>query len=204
VRQHTDPARTNDDNDEIEIWILDDESFQKSNAASWPDSREFGRFTLFARILGDFGYKMKIPETRIMAERIQTSSSDETSNEWGPCPAGTVGRLVGSLKHHRRMRKVKQVTAAAGCLLVLVVLGRSLLTTSTPPRTLSHAEVEQIADQFIRGELDEERTRMVEAHIEVCPQCYHLLRDREDYRQSHGAQLPVPASQGSNLVAHSH
>lgn len=139
-----------------------------------------------------------------MVDNSQSTTHDEASNEWGPCPAGTIGQLVGKLKRHRRLRRARQVTVVAGCLLLLVVVGRSLLTTQATPGTMSHAEVAQVAEQFVRGELDDEQTRMVEAHIKICPQCEHLLQDREEYRKEHGAQLPVPAAERSKLVAHSH
>lgn len=99
------------------------------------------------------------------------------------------------------------MAAVAGCLLAAVVLGRSLLSTSAPaPQTLSHADVVQLADQFVRGQLDEAQTRQVEAHIKVCPQCYHLLKDRQTYEeeQRQGAQLPAPQPEDPNLIARSH
>ncbi|MCH5376804.1 MAG: zf-HC2 domain-containing protein, partial [Planctomycetes bacterium] len=77
------------------------------------------------------------------------------------------------------------MSAAVGCLLLLLVVGRSLLSTSPPPHALSHADVIELQQQFIRGELDEEQTRMVEAHIKVCPACHHLLDDRDAFEKHH-------------------
>lgn len=87
---------------------------------------------------------------------------------------------------------------------MLVVAARFLVTPSTPPLGLSHHEVTQLAEQYIRGELTEEQTELVEAHIDVCPQCHHLRDDRRAYLEKTNSQTTLIRDKEPKLLAHSH
>lgn len=133
-----------------------------------------------------------------------SSSSESNRNDWEPCPDGTVTRLVGKLRQRQRVQMLAKVIAGSCCVLSLFFVGRVLFTPGTPPPPLSHYEVTQLAEQYIRGELDEERTQLVEAHIDVCPQCDHLREDRRAYLTGSNSQTGLSPNNDSKLLAHSH
>jgi len=107
----------------------------------------------------------------------QNSSPDSQADEqsWKPCDQGTIMGLVKRLKQQRQIQRVKLVAITATCLLVGLFVGNQFLSS---PQALSHDQVTELAQSFINGELDAEKTKLVEAHIARCPRCEHLLEER--------------------------
>jgi len=122
-----------------------------------------------------------------MTNQNQNDDSQSGDQSWTPCNQGAISGLVRRLKQQRQRQQLTKVALTASCVLLGLFLGNQFWFS---PTSLSHDQVSKLAESFINGDLDAETTKLVEAHIAVCPRCEHLLEDRA-VRQSQ-ARLIMP------------
>lgn len=119
-------------------------------------------------------------------------------DEWGPCAAGELQRMVARDRSSRRNRTLtKAVSAGAVC---LVLLGGVVLTSQRQPveeavpvgnglAGISCGAVYFQLGSYIAGDLDAAKSEQIRQHLELCPKC------RRSYEQM--AAKPVVFNAGT-------
>ena len=97
--------------------------------------------------------------------------------EWGPCPTGELGRMVGRIRSKRRSAQVRRIggTAAVMALFaVMLVGGRSMIRNSTGDIRyggLTCSEVHPQLMAFHDGKLPAPLADKIRQHLKRCPDC---------------------------------
>ena len=119
---------------------------------------------------------------------FQSQSDQQTEKQtWEPCARGTITGMVKTIKRHRNQQTLRDIALASGCILISFLLANEFLK---PPVKLTHAQVVQMADEFINGTLPSSMVTLVEQHISVCPRCEHLLEERDKAQRQTFILLP--------------
>ncbi|MFV2065445.1 MAG: zf-HC2 domain-containing protein [Pirellulales bacterium] len=97
--------------------------------------------------------------------------------EWGPCPTGELGRMVGRIRAKRRTTQVRRIggtVAALALFSVVLVGGRSILRNSTGEIRyggLACSEVAPKLKDFHEGKLPAPLADKIRIHLAECPDC---------------------------------
>jgi anti-sigma factor RsiW len=106
---------------------------------------------------------------------------------WKPCPPGEFAHLSERLRQRRQRRQFLQAVLAAAAAFVGVGGGLAAYLARTRPSALSQpmpdmdfagikcSQVRQVADSYVRGDLDPETRQRVTKHIAQCPNCNRLI-----------------------------
>lgn len=96
-------------------------------------------------------------------------------DEWVPCPPGELDRLANKLRGRRQRRVflrtagvVATIAAAGGGLSLWLVPG---ISGERSFGGLTCTEVQQLAEAYGKGKLDESLRAQVRLHVSQCPQC---------------------------------
>jgi hypothetical protein len=125
--------------------------------------------------------------------------------DWVQCRPGELSRLATELRARRRRRGAARAGVALflGLALAAVLLwGWHAGTSPQPPRGLSCEEVAALSDAYAAGTLSPEMHDRVRQHVERCPRCRPLFRERGLISMAPvvGAGLGPPA-RGPSLAA---
>lgn len=112
-------------------------------------------------------------------------------NNWHPCQAGQVHRLVGRLKNRRLLRALRRDFTVAVVLFAFVLSGYVVADTwPNQPVGLGGVvcfEVSRIADTIVNAKLPPEVEVCVRRHLAICAHC-----------RKHIEELRIESAEGSD------
>lgn len=122
------------------------------------------------------------------------------SDEWRPCPQGTLTGLSRRLKQRQRVRQLQKTVATVAVLLLAVGAGVLWLPQQPTMQEPSYggitcSEVQRVLPEVASGMLEQDTLTKVEQHLAECPHCAELARrmNADTMAVSH----LTPADQGS-------
>lgn len=123
-------------------------------------------------------------------------TDQQDSQQWQPCPPGEVGNLVARLRRTRRQDRLQKAAAGLVCVAIVAVAGLYAIPRfgrSEPTYGgIACSEVQELAEQYMAGQLDEDRLGQIDVHLEACEHCQQfvarMMQDLPDDGQS--AQRP--------------
>lgn len=110
-------------------------------------------------------------------------SSQESHDDWGPCPRGELERAAGRLRVRKLRRVAGPIAAVAALLVIAVGIGLLAARVSAPPGRydfggIKCAEVHDLLPRLLAGTLDPRQTEQVRLHLAQCPICKPLAEQK--------------------------
>ncbi len=134
------------------------------------------------------------------------SLENDGLNQWQPCPAGTLDKMVADLRGARRQQLARRVALAAAPLLLI---GAALLLPFLVPEAhqgqgafyagLWCSDCESLFGDYVAGSLPVKQKEQLEAHLVACPKCSEKL----ERMQRSQAECPSARAVAQSLGRHS-
>ncbi|MEO8270419.1 MAG: zf-HC2 domain-containing protein [Aureliella sp.] len=96
---------------------------------------------------------------------------NSADSQWEPCPPGTFDTVVGQVNRSRAIREF----ATRGSLLVICAFaifgGAFAMRSQFQQTSTACSQVATLLPAYVAGQLDEDQTRLVDAHLQGCERC---------------------------------
>lgn len=104
----------------------------------------------------------------------------QLSEEWTPCPPGTLSSMAGDERSRQRRQFVVRAGSAVGAIAITTGIGWFALRKDGQPADPVYAgiacsRVRALAPQMMMGKLDSELSAQIMAHLELCEDCRALV-----------------------------
>lgn len=103
------------------------------------------------------------------------SAKNRSTEDWKPCPPGS---LVGFAGHERTRQRRRFLAKASGVAAVLLLVGSAVVLNWRPARLaepnfggITCTEVRANAAQYMAGRLEADLAQQISLHLEQCPHC---------------------------------
>lgn len=103
-----------------------------------------------------------------------------TDPQWTPCEPGTLANLSQSGEEQTAQLTRRGAVAAV---VAIAAGGGLLLIRDDGPAGISCAEVKQLAQDYVAGTLESQKSQQIDAHRAKCPPCHAKLQQLEKARE---------------------
>lgn len=134
------------------------------------------------------------------------------SDEWRPCPRGTLTGLSRQLKQRQRVRQLQKTVGTVAVLLLAVGVGVLWLpqqpTMQRPTMRepsyggITCSEVQRVLPEVASGTLEQETLTKVEQHLAECPHCAELARRMKAGSVATNNSTPADLGSEKHLTFH--
>ena len=96
--------------------------------------------------------------------------------EWEPCPAGELAKMVGARRSRQRRKVIDRVAVVAAGVMACIAIGGYTLSLFTPDapqgvRSIACSEVLPQLPSYVQGDLADATRGDISAHLQHCPSC---------------------------------